>query len=353
MQKMFCQIHTIRQYIFVLCLLSLGACEKDGNKPAPPAGTTTFINPIMNGSDPWIIQQGVQYYYTQTSGNRVQVWKSEKVSSLASAPSSEIFRPAGGLPYSNNIWAPELHFLDNKWYLYFTGGSGPDETQRTWVLENPGADPTAGTWTMKGRLFAADADFWAIDGTILTYEGLHYFLWSGRPNPAIQDQQIYIAKMLNPWTVDTKSTLLTTPALAWERVGGPVNEAPQILKHSSGKVYMVYSASGCWTDDYSLGMLSLKSGGNPLQAGDWTKSNLPVFSKNPSGNAYGPGHNAFFKSPDGSEDWIMYHANNNTNEGCGEKRNVRIQPFTWNASGVPQFGAPVATGTAIKKPSGE
>jgi GH43 family beta-xylosidase len=340
--------------LYFLALVSVSGCEKNGGSgPGTPPAANTFVNPIMSGSDPWIIQRGNTYYYTHTMGNRIVLWKSTSISQMASAPSVEVFKPVSGQPFGANVWAPELHYLNDKWYMYFTAGTGADETQRTWVLENPAADPTSGTWTMKGRIFAGDTDFWGIDGTVLEYNSQMYFLWSGRPNQSIQDQNIYIAKMQNPWTLEGPSVLLSKPELNWERLGGPVNEAPQVLKNAGGQVFMVYSASGCWTDDYALGMLTLKTGGDPMNAADWTKGNSPVFTKSPAANAFGPGHNAFFKSPDGREDWIMYHANNNSGEGCGEKRNVRIQKFTWNASGVPQFGTPERTGVGLVKPGGE
>jgi GH43 family beta-xylosidase len=286
-------------------------------------------------------------------GNRVVLWKSASVPDMASAPSAEIFRPAPGQPNSANVWAPELHRLDDKWYVYFTAGSGPDETQRLWVLECTGADPQTGTWVQKGRIFSTDADFWAIDGTVLEYNGSRYLIWSGRPDATKQDQWLFIARMENPWTLQGPSAVLSKPELSWERNGGPVNEAPQVLKNSAGRVFITYSASGCWTDDYALGLLTLKPGGNPMMPTDWEKSQTPVFTKNPAGGAFGPGHNAFFASPDGKEDWIIYHANNNSNEGCGERRNVRIQPFVWSAAGVPQLGSPVRTGDAQNRPSGE
>lgn len=115
----------------------------------------------------------------------------------------------------------------------------------------------------------------------------------------------------------------------------------------------MYSASGCWTDDYALGLLSLKTNGNPLTVADWEKSANPIFVKKPENNAFGPGHNAFFKSQDGTEDWIIYHANTKSGEGCAEKRNIRMQKFTWNADGTPNFGTPVKTGVATTLPAGE
>ena len=100
-------------------------------------------------------------------------------------------------------------------------------------------------------------------------------------------------------------------------------------------------------------MLTLKDGGNPLQAADWAKNAQPIFTKQPANNAFGPGHNAFFKSPDGTEDWNIYHANTTTGQGCGPTRNIRMQKISWNTDGTPNFGIPVKTGTALTIPSGE
>jgi GH43 family beta-xylosidase len=131
-----------------------------------------------------------------------------------------------------------------------------------------------------------------------------------------------------------------------------VNEGPEILKNPAGKVFLVYSASGCWTDEYALGMLTL-NGTDPMVASNWVKTATPVFSKSPGRSVYGPGHNSFFKSPDGTEDWILYHANSSPGQGCTDTRSPRMQKFTWNADGTPNFGEPVASGSAVTKPSGE
>ena len=128
----------------------------------------TFSNPLLIGSDPWVIKKDRFYYYT-TLGNRVAIWKITEMSKLNSAPVTTIFSPAPATPNSSNVWAPEMHFLDGKWYVYYTAGSGPDDTQRSWVLENSNADPLAGNWVDKGKIFTTDADFWAIDGTVLEY----------------------------------------------------------------------------------------------------------------------------------------------------------------------------------------
>lgn len=350
-----------RFWLFSLLLLLGAACGKKssggGTTPPPtPLPTNTFTNPLLSsGPDPWIIKSGANYYYTHTQGNRVALWKTSKVSELKNeAPQTVWSAPVNGVN-SKNVWAPELHFLDNKWYVYYTAGSGPNNTQRSFVLENTNADPLSGTWTDKGQIGDAAADFFAIDATVLSYNNKNYLVWSGWASATDNNQRIYIARMSNPWTLETSRSLISSPQYAWEQAGAPpaVNEGPEVLKNAAGKVFLVYSASGCWTDDYALGMLTLKDGGDPLNANDWTKSSTPVFTKNGSGGAFGPGHNAFFKSADGTEDWILYHANPQSGQGCGDNRNPRIQKFTWNGDGTPNFGTPVSLNTAVTKPSGE
>ena len=86
-----------------------------------------------------------------------------------------------------------------------------------------------------------------------------------------------------------------------------VNEGPVALQHDD-QTFIIYSASYCATADYKLGMLTY-TGGDPLAAASWVKDPEPVFQRSDANGVYGPGHNGFFKSPDGTEDWIVYHAN--------------------------------------------
>ena len=64
----------------------------------------------------------------------------------------------------------------------------------------------------------------------------------------------------------------------------------------------------------------------------------------------GTGHASFTKSPDGTEDWIVYHAHANPTT-FNEDRVIRIQPFTFNSNGTPNFGQPVPPGQLLDVPS--
>ena len=351
--------YQFRMLYAFLIIVSLSCGKKSGGGTMVPPVVTpnTFTNPLLtSGPDPWVIQKDNFYYYTHTLGNRIAIWKTSKMSELKNATQQNIWTASATGSNSKNVWAPELHSINSKWYMYYTAGATTDlKTQRLFVLENANTDPLSSNWVDKGQIGNASEDFFSIDGTILNYNGNDYLIWSGHASSTDDIQRLYIAQMATPWTLATTRTLISSPDYAWEKAGAPpaVNEAPEILKNTTGKVFLVYSASGCWTDDYALGMLTLKDGGDPLIAADWTKNPTPVFSKNIPGSVFGPGHNSFFKSADGSENWIIYHANSSSGQGCGDTRNPRMQKFTWNANGTPNFGIPSNMFTNVTKPSGE
>jgi GH43 family beta-xylosidase len=349
-----------KKYLLGFLVFTAVSCKKEELTPSPPSPPpvdteTTFTNPILtSGPDPWVIKKDSFYYYTHTSGDRIRIWTTKSMAKLNAAPAVTIWnKPATG-PNSENVWAPELHLIDNKWYMYYTAGSGDvNASQRLFVLENTSADPTQGTWVDKGQVKDPAADFWAIDGNVFNYNGNNYLLWSGHATETDRTQRIYIAQLQNPWTLALGRVEISTPTFSWEKIGSPVNEGPEVILNPAGKPVLIFSASGCWTDDYSMGMSILKDGGNPLTASDWVKSPDPVFTKSPDNGAYGPGHCAFFKSRDETENWILYHANSSPNQDCANFRNPRIQKFTWNSNGTPNFGTPVRVNLAITKPSGE
>jgi GH43 family beta-xylosidase len=330
------------------------------SRPAtlPPAAfpaAATFTNPLLpSGPDPWVVQRGGYYYFLATTGDNITIRKTARMSALGTAPAVVVWAPRPGTPNGDHIWAPELHWLGGKWYLYYTAGPAGEHCcggQRSWVLENPSPDPTTGTWTEKGRLASPGQDFWSIDMTVFEQRGRRYAVWSGQEAGSDQ-QNLYISAMRNPWTLAGPRTRLSQPELPWELHGAPkVNEGPEVVQHA-GKTFLVYSASHCGTDEYALGLLTL-TGADPLDATAWTKAPAPLFVKSAASHAYGPGHGSFFTSKDGTQSWLIYHANSRPGEGCGDRRNPRMQPFAWRADGTPDFGTPVDTGTPLARPAGE
>jgi len=217
------------------------------------------------------------------------------------------------------------------------------------VLENKNADPFKGVFTWKGQI-TDSTDKWAIDGTVFNhpYHGL-YFLWSGWPGNVNGRQNLYIAKMTNPWTISSERVEISTPTYPWEINHSPyINEGPQVTIRNE-VISLVYSASGSWTNDYCLGLITANINADLLKPTSWHKHPAPIFQS--ANNVFGPGHHSFTTSPDGKEDWIVYHSARF--RGAGWTRQVRTQKFTWNADSTPNLGEPVPRNKPIPIPSGE
>ena len=317
----------------------------------------TFANPVWDGADPWMVKHGHEYIYCFSANNGIMVSRSESM--IRKGEQKEIWKaPETGWNRSC-IWAPEIHFIDGRWYVYYAAGiSGPPFIhQRAGVLRSK-TDDVFSDYEDMGMLYTGDHpedqsdNIWAIDMTVIKYRGKLYAVWSGWKKQMDTDatpQQLYIQEMTNPWTLKGKRVLLSSPDESWE-TGGPLNlnEGPEFLEHED-QLFLIYSCRESWLVDYRLGMLQLKAPDADLLApSSWIKKG-PVFMG--TDKVLGVGHCSFVKSPDGKEDWIVYHSKKGTEPGW--KRDVRMQRFTWNADGTPDFGTPVPGGEEIKIPGGE
>jgi GH43 family beta-xylosidase len=324
------------------CLAGPFATAGRASEPA------TFTNPIVeSGADPWVIRRDGQYYLCQSRrGTGVWVGRSAQLHRLGQTVWARVWDPPKGAAYSREIWAPELHWLRDRWYVYVAADDGQNANHRMYVLEGDPRDPQL-PFRFIGKI-ADPSDRWAIDGTVLTFDdGRLYFIWSGWEGTENVSQNLYLAPMSNPWTISGARVCISRPEYDWEKHGRPlINEGPQILRHQN-RLFIIYSASGSWGDDYCLGQLAW-TGSDPLKPESWVKKPIPVFSR--TKDVFGPGHCSFVKSPDGREDWIVYHAAKRS--GSGWDRNIRLQRFSWLPDGAPDFGAPVSPGVPLPLPSG-
>jgi GH43 family beta-xylosidase len=335
---------------------SAGTGPTPTTTPTTPPGTRTFTNPLsLHGPDPWLqYYNGFYYLATTTWNSTITMRRSRTLGGLATAPDTLILNLSSRANGCCNMWAPEFHLLTGpngpRWYLYYTAGQNIADylgTQRIHVLESAGTDPM-GPYTFKADLLDPTANnTWELDGSILQLNGSLYLLGTYYTG----SQPMFIRPLSNPWTASGTRHLLATPTFSWETIGGAVNEGPEVLQHG-GKTFIVFSASHCSTPDYKLGLLTY-NGGDPLNSTSWVKSAQPVFQRSNANSVYAPGHGGFFTSPDGTEDWMVYHANNSLGGGCDMNRTTRAQKFTWNADGTPNFGVPVSLSTALPVPSGE
>jgi GH43 family beta-xylosidase len=316
---------------------------------AAAGAAPVFDNPLVpQRADPHVTLQADGYYYLSATApeyDRIEVRRARDLNGIGNGDSKVVWRKHAAGPMAANIWAPEMHRIDGKWYLYFTAGRSDAPLEiRLYVLENAAANPLEGTWIERGQLKTGWESF-ALDATTFAIDGRRYLLWTQRPPTSEKHMTaVYIAEMDTPLSIKGAATLLTVPEYPWEKVKFDVNEAPAVLV-KNGRVFVTYSASA--TDaNYALGMLTADAGANLLDARSWSKSPRPVFASSKTTGQYGPGHNSFTTTPDGKTDILVYHARGYEHIPGDSlhdpNRHTRAQAIAWRADGTPDFGEPVA-----------
>jgi GH43 family beta-xylosidase len=319
--------------------------------PAAAAPAVAYTNPLVNQrADTQIYKHTDGYYYmtaTVPEYDRLVLRRATTLQGLSTAAETVIWRRHTSGIMGAHIWAPEIHFIDGKWYVYFAAGATDNVWAiRMYVLEGTGANPLTATWAEKGQIKTGWESF-SLDASTFVAGGVRYLIWAQSETGIATNSNLYIARMTNPWTITGSPVRLAVPTLSWEMLGGvKVNEGPTVIQRND-RIFMTYSASA--TDaNYCLGLLTAGATSNLLSASSWVKSANPVFVSNASTGQYGPGHNSFTVSEDGQSDILVYH-DRSYRDISGDpladpNRRTRIQKLYWNADGTPNFGIPVPDG---------
>lgn len=320
------------------------------------AAGSDWPNPLVrHRADPHLtLQADGQYYFMGTvpEYDRLVLRRSPTIAGLATAGEKVIWRKHASGPMGAHIWAPELHRLDGRWYVYFAAG----EAEKIWniriyVLENSAADPFAGEWVERGQL-KTNWESFSLDASVFEHLGKRYLLWAQK-DPAIKgNTNLYIARMDSPTSISGPQVMLSKPEFPWEQVRYWVNEGPVILRRN-GRLFLTYSAAGTGPE-YCVGMLTADEDADPLDPASWIKSPDPVFASSERNGIYGPGHHSFTTTPDGGTDLIVYHARS-YRDIAGDplkdpNRHTRVQPVAWRPDGTPDFGVPAPDTPAPRSP---
>jgi GH43 family beta-xylosidase len=313
------------------------------------AATKTPVNPlVLQRADAQVFRHTDGYYYMMASVpeyDRLAIRRSKTLAGLPVAEEAVVWRRPTEGKMGGYIWAPELHYFDGLWHIYFAAGDSDQKFHiRTYVLTCKGANPLKGQWSLLGQL-ETPWDTFTLDSTVFVHRGVRYLCWA-QTEPGIKtNSNLYLAPLKTPTTLAAAPARLTVPELPWEIIGYKVNEGPAILARN-GRLFLTYSASAT-DENYCLGMLTARDDADIMNPASWVKSPEPVFKSSAKNNIWGPGHNSFIVDEKG-RDILVYHARDYQkipgNPLFDPNRHTRIQPFSYDADGAPVFGEPVANG---------
>ncbi len=298
---------------------------------------------IPQRADPFIHRTPEGHYYfiaTAPEFDRIELRSANSLQALANAEAKVVWRKRASGAMGANIWAPELHYFDNTWYIYFAAGDAEKPWLiRMYVLANRNVDPLQGEWEELGRINTA-RDSFALDATTFEHKGQRYLVWAQKDPEEKLNSALYLAALISPTQVGDVEVEISRPELEWEIQGYKVNEGAAVLIRNN-KIFIAYSASA--TDHrYAMGLLWADADADLLNPASWHKLPQPVFSTNEGLHRYGPGHNSFTLADDGQSDIMVYHARDYLElQGTpltDPNRHTYIRRLEWNSEGFPDFG---------------
>ncbi|KAK0702237.1 glycosyl hydrolases family 43-domain-containing protein [Lasiosphaeris hirsuta] len=339
-------VYSLRKTLATTALGILAGLAALGSASPAVSYNNTLINQradphINKHTDGW-------YYFTATvpEFDKIVLRRAQSIQALASAPETTIWKRKASGVGSGQVWAPELHYIDGKWYIYVALGVSGQWRIRAFVLEGTGANPLSANWVEKG-IIKTNWDTFSLDASTFVVNGTRYLVWAQQePSRSDENSSLMLAPLQNPWTLGATAVAISRPTLPWERRGYKVNEGPSAIQRN-GNVFLTYSASA--TDyNYCMGLLTASASSNLMDPASWSKEPNPVFASNADTQQFGPGHNSFTVSEDGQSDIIVYH-DRGYRDIKGDplndpNRRTRVQKLYWKANGTPDFGVPVAEG---------
>jgi GH43 family beta-xylosidase len=276
------------------------------------------------GQDPWVVAHDGSFLLVQSAGGNtcIVVRRFDDLARMHRNVATVIWAPGRRRTAQRELWAPELHHIEGRWYLYYAAGDGRRGSHRMYAL---GADDPLGPYEDLGPVGDAGHDAWAIDLTVFAHEGRLYGLWSGweRPDDGFP-QNLYVAAMSDPWTISGERRCLSRPEHDWEVSVAPVNEGPEVVRNPlTGALFIVYAADASWTQAYKTGLLEW-TGGDVADPASWRKLPHPLFT--------GGGHGCMVDTPAGPH--LVYHRKMTADPGWSD-REICTAPVAWGVAGHP------------------
>lgn len=309
-------------YAFIIAIVAFAlqsfATEPQAERSAP--------NMLRKGADPWVIEHQGKYYWSQSNNPRGEIclWESDSLDEPGERRA--IWRAPKTGPYSRELWAPEIHFHNGRFYVYFAADDGENKNHLSYILVSENDDPFS-NYEIQGPLYTGDdpalksENRWAIDATILEHKNKPYLVWSGWEDDR-DVQWLYIAPLNEERTQTTapRVRICHNADYLWERTEEKIEsrglaEGPEPLYAPNGRVFLSYSCGASWLPTYKVALLELV-GDDPLDPNSWKKFDKPWFQSDEFN--FGIGHGCFICDKEGQWRYV-YHAKTKRDGGWNDR----------------------------------
>ncbi len=356
----------------IVCSAALLLCRITGSSPAQ-----SFSNPILSrpAADPSIALIDGVYYSVRSGCSRdghtpaICIRSAPNLPALADAPAKAVWAAPTEGPNAKEIWAPEIVYLDHRWYIYYAADPDGHNGHTLFALQASDNSKPLGPWVEAdtgaphGALETDWKSNWAIDPNVFkAADNVFYLVYSCRQDnsgrPPGNWQSICLAPMSDPLHLKAdprtgrKVVELSLPTQVWERRGFPTQEGPfGITRGRSDYIFYSGSFSGN-PDQYTVGVL-VNDHLSPQADGSSSMTNPAAWIKEGhvfDGHhvAYGTASTVLVPSPDHTEVWNVYHGTD-CNATCPRdakrhtwpQRSIRTQKAEWSEDGDLVLGYPV------------
>ncbi|WP_440322184.1 family 43 glycosylhydrolase [Laedolimicola sp.] len=311
------------------------------------AGTYTITGkakltnyPVLSGrADPDIVKYKGKYYFIATGETQNQsqicIREADTPLGLFSAADHELLANT-----RTPNWAPELHEINGKLYLFLAVGSSWKNVQSCVMELKEGGDPKAkADWKKAVKVTRKDGSALynggiTLDMTYFEVNGTHYVCWAQRQITSSENgtSDLWIATIdpENPYRLTSDPACILRCRYGWDRVdGAAVDEGPYVIQRD-GKIYMTFSGSSV-SNNYVVGLLTAEEGADLLKAESWIETNYPILTSESAEGEKGPGHSCFSVDEDGRTIFV-YHMKPN-----GGTRSATVRRVHWSADGSPRL----------------
>ena len=316
---------------------------------------THYQNPVYDQymADPFVLQHEGQYYAYGTGVLSPEGWAFPVLHStdlVSWQPRGWSLIPPGG----HEFWAPEVAYQDGVFYMYYSARGIDDKDHQLRVATHTSP---LGPFRDTGRVLVPDQPFTIDAHPFQDRDGQWYMFYSQDfltlDDPYRVGTGIVVDRMLDMLTLAGEARVVIRPHADWQlfkaqrSMYGAVYDWYTIegasLRFHNGLYYCFFSGGAWEHDNYGISYVIADQVMGPYSLPPWDPQ---VLLRSVPERVIGPGHNSFTRSPDGKQEFIVYHA---WDPGMTARR-MCIDPLYWD-NGIPVVHGPTWTPQPLAKSS--